>query len=72
MTLQQRLDGLYPVERLTQEQKDFLLAKGLYTEDELKVVDSRIAAGVIINKKLREAYLLGRKEKEEYDEAIQD
>ena len=67
MNLQQRLDGLYPVERLTQEQKDFLLAKGLYTEDELKVVDSRIAAGVIINKKLREAYLLGRNEREDYE-----
>lgn len=65
-TLEQRLNELYPVFDFDDEMTVIFHRCG-YGEDEIAIAKSRRTTMNAINAKLREAYMLGRKEKEEYE-----
>lgn len=65
-TLGQRLNELYPVFDFDDEMAALFRRCG-YGEDEIALAKSRRTAMNTINARLREAYMLGRKEKEAYE-----
>ena len=65
MTLEERLNKLYPITELNEEELQFL-RKNNVPENSIKFLNSNIKFGNTINEKLREAYLLGRNEKDLY------
>ena len=67
MTLQERLNELYPVsESFTEQDRKIIMAAGV-TEEQIEIIESRIKINRVINQKLREAYLLGRNESKDYE-----
>lgn len=68
MTLEERLQELYPVcEPFTEKNKDYLKEVGMKPSD-IEALESRLNYANIINKQLRDAYLLGRKERNDYED----
>jgi len=66
MTLEERLNSLYPVKELTDEECEFMRSHGI-DEEFIALGRSSSKMNATINKKLREAYLAGRAEKDLYD-----
>ena len=65
-SLERRLNELYPVFDFDDEMAALFRRCG-YGEDEIALAKSRRIAMNAVNARLREAYMLGRKEKEEYE-----
>ena len=67
MTLEERLDSLYPeVEQFTKEEIANMRSAGM-PEETIRFLQSRAMMANMTNYQLREAYLLGRAEKDLYD-----